>query len=161
MPQLAVISLGSNLGNKNDYLHQGLNFLKSILAEFQTSSIYETEPWGVSGIQPSYYNMVACGYTNLAPEALLKLLAETEGQAGRKNKNTGEARTLDLDIIFMGNLIYQSPTLSIPHPLFSKRNFVLMPLSELLPEFKDPATGIKISDLLEKSTDSSKVKKIN
>ena len=112
------------------------------------SSFFKTEP--AEGVKGSYFlNGAAEIETDLKPGALLKFLKSMEENLGRKkNHKKGDARTIDLDILFYDSLILNKPNLIIPHPGLSKRKFVLEPLSEIAPTFRDPVTKKTVEKLL-------------
>lgn len=102
--------------------------------------------------------------TNLTPHNLLKRLNALEQEMGREHKKTGSeeytSRTLDIDILLWGNSIVNDEELTIPHPRMHLRNFTLVPLNEIAPEFEHPGLELEISKLLEQSTDTLKVQKL-
>ncbi len=121
------------------------------------SRIYESEPFGPVP-QPLYLNMAVRGVTTLEPETLLRFVKGIEQAEGR----TGEGlrwgpRTLDIDIILMGDRVVRRPDLIVPHPAMSERRFCLLPLSEIAADAKVPPDGSTVSDLLERCTDSLEV----
>jgi 2-amino-4-hydroxy-6-hydroxymethyldihydropteridine diphosphokinase len=97
-----------------------------------------------------YLNAVAVGETALTARELLDALLAIEKAYGRERPFPGAARTLDLDLILLGNTLEDSPGLQVPHPRFRERFFVLGPLSEVAPELVDPVTGLKVWQLLRK-----------
>ena len=150
--QTAYVGFGSNLGDSlsilemvKDDINSGKNTeLKKV------SPIYQTRPLDAPGSQDDYINAVFELETSLQPEALLMQLAAIEDRHGRvrgKIKNT--ARTLDLDLLLVGNYSVQSNTLTLPHPRIQQRAFVLFPLFDLSPELEVPGQG-KVRVLLEK-----------
>ena len=112
------------------------------------SSVHETDPVGVPGDQPRFLNAVAVGETTLDARALLGELLGIERDAGRERPYAGAARTLDLDLILFGDAIIDEPRLTVPHPRFRERRFVLEPLAEIVPGLQDPVTGRTIAALL-------------
>ena len=153
-----AIALGSNQGNSLDILESSLNALDLIpgIALEQTSSWYQTKPVGTPQPQPDYFNGCALLSTEQTPEELLAILQATEIQFGRANKGTLQARTLDLDLLLYGDLVLNTPDLTIPHPRMNERAFVLVPLAEIAPLWIEPRSGNKIAKLL-KSVDTSGV----
>jgi 2-amino-4-hydroxy-6-hydroxymethyldihydropteridine diphosphokinase len=128
------IGLGSNLENPVAQVQQALLALQNFPnTEFiAASSLYRTPPLGPQQAQPDFINAVAALDTRLSPDALLSELHAIEQKQGRKR--TGERwgpRTLDLDIILYGDLVLNTPTLTIPHPGLPERDFWLIPLKEL------------------------------
>ncbi len=108
----------------------------------------ETEPIGVPDRQPLFLNAAAVGDTELNADDLFQALREIEATAGRQRLFPGAARTLDLDLILFGAAIRNQPTLTIPHPRFRERRFVLAPLAEIAPDLRDPVTSLTVAELL-------------
>lgn len=154
----AYLSLGSNLGNRGGNLEKALEMLQSGHTRILTfSNVYETEPWGVDG-QNKYLNQVTKTETNLEPPELLEFIQEIEEKCGRKRGNMRyEPRTLDIDILFYNSLIMVSEKLIIPHPLIHQRLFVLIPMSDIAPDFRHPVLGKTITELLARCEDNSSV----
>ena len=120
------------------------------------SSIYQTEAWGPIP-QADFLNQVLLVNTALPPEACLTELLAIEKHFGRERKERWGPRTLDLDILFYGDVIIAESDLSIPHPRIAERKFILTPLAEIAPLFEDPGTGKSMMALLENCPDSSQV----
>ena len=147
---LVHLGLGSNLGNRLDFLNQACRKLESVpLLKFQPSKIYESEPL-LKMQQPNYFNLVVCGLTELTPLELLKKCQQIENQLGRVRKERWGSRKIDIDILSFGDKIVDTDVLKIPHPEMEKRSFVLLPLLELSQEWIHPQTGIGIQILWEK-----------
>lgn len=128
----AVIALGSNLGNRVQYFANALTaFCASSIRVLSTSSIYETDPVGVID-QPCFLNAVCAVETDFAPEALLCRLLEIEAENGRVRTAPNGPRTLDLDLLFFENETRKTAQLILPHPRYLERDFVCVPLNELL-----------------------------
>ena len=120
---------------------------------FQESSVYETAAWGMPEGTPSFLNQVLLFEWPDAPDAeqVLEVLLEVELELGRQ-RNTGpntpyESRTIDLDLLFLGNQIASSDRLDLPHPRMTQRKFVLEPLNELCPHFILQPWGKSVHDL--------------
>jgi 2-amino-4-hydroxy-6-hydroxymethyldihydropteridine diphosphokinase len=143
-----AIALGSNLGDRDSNLRHALTALGHRLDRLAVSSFYDTEPVGV-GDQPRFLNAVATGRSTLAADALLDELLAIEARLGRTRPFPGAPRTVDLDLILYGNAVITTPRLTVPHPRFRERAFVLQPLAEIAGDWLDPMTGRSISDLLE------------
>jgi 2-amino-4-hydroxy-6-hydroxymethyldihydropteridine diphosphokinase len=144
----AAIALGSNLGDRRSHLEFAFTRLRELLANPRTSSLYETAPVGVPNEQPRFLNAAVVGETTLTPRELLKALLSIEGERGRERPYSGAARTLDLDLVLMGERIVDEEGLVVPHPRFRERRFVLEPLAEIAPELRDPVSGQTVGDLL-------------
>jgi len=144
----AAVALGSNLGDRRSHLDYAISRLKATLANLRTSRYYETKPVGAPGPQPLFLNAAAVGYTAADATELLGVLMAIEQERGRERPFQNAARTLDLDLILFGDLVMDTPALTIPHPRFRERRFVLEPLAEIGPELVDPVTGSTVGDLL-------------
>jgi 2-amino-4-hydroxy-6-hydroxymethyldihydropteridine diphosphokinase len=140
----AFVGLGSNLGDREDYLRRALDRLGAA----RVSSIRETEPVGVTD-QPNFLNAVAEVETDLTARELLQLLLEIERELGR-DRSRGQRwgpRTIDLDLLLYGDDVIAEPGLTVPHPRLAERSFVLEPLHELDPELVLP-DGRRVVDLV-------------
>ena len=147
-PTLAAIGLGSNLGDREAHLKYAIHRLADVLANLRASSLLETSPVGVPGLQPLFLNAAAVGEARTSPDELLRALLAIERERGRQRPFAGAARTLDLDLLIYGDLISDQPGLNVPHPRFRERRFVLEPLAEIAPDLRDPVTLLTVRDLL-------------
>ncbi|MFM2126771.1 MAG: hypothetical protein RL287_249 [Actinomycetota bacterium] len=129
----AVIALGSNLGDRESYIQSALKEMATFLTIERVSTLIETKPVGGPS-QGDYLNAVVLGECELEAEELLKKLMEIEKNLGRVREEINGPRTIDLDIISMGDLVIQSENLSLPHPRAHLRRFVLEPWLEVDPE---------------------------
>ena len=154
------IGIGSNLGNREENLDGALESVKRIEGAELTSfsSIYESEPMYLSA-QPDYLNLAAKISTSLSPLILLEALLLIESEMGRKRELKYGPRVIDLDILFFGEQIVDSESLTIPHPLLYDRLFVLKPLSEIAGELICPVRQKTVSELLKLSNDNSRISK--
>ena len=145
----AVVAIGSNLGDRRAAIRFAVERLELLLSSALLSDIIETEPEGV-GLQdqPLYLNAVVVGETSLGARALLESLQQIEADFGRERPFAGAPRTLDLDLVLLGDEVLDEPDLQLPHPRFRERFFVLGPLAELAPDIRDPVTGLKVTELL-------------
>jgi 2-amino-4-hydroxy-6-hydroxymethyldihydropteridine diphosphokinase len=145
----AVIALGSNLGDRHAAIRFAVERLQPLLSSAALSDIIETEPEG-TGLQdqPLYLNAVVVGETSLDASKLLESLLQIERDFGRERPFPGAARTLDLDLVLLGDQVLDEPGLQLPHPRFRERFFVLGPLAELAPDMRDPVSGLRIWELL-------------
>lgn len=144
----AYLSLGSSEGDRQGYLDKALKMLDetSGIKVKKVSKYIETAPYG--GVAKNkFLNCAAEIETYLSPNQLLLEIHRIEAACGRVRKEHWGDRTLDIDIIFFGNEIIFSQDLIIPHPEYSKRDFVVKPLKEIAPEFICPDKKIKIKDL--------------
>ncbi len=152
MTAICYIALGSNLGNREDNLHQALAAIAELPGTQveRVSPFILTTPVGGPAGQEDYCNAAARLTTELSPEELLKALAGVEQKLGRFR--TGEIRhgprLIDLDILFYNDLILEKPELTIPHPRLHERLFVLRPMAEIAPNLIHPRMGKSIMELL-------------
>src|SRR4030042_1512388 len=123
----AFLSLGSNLGNREENLDMALKLLSERMRMGKVSSIYDTEPIG-NVSQPRFLNLACEVFTRLTPEGLLALVKGIESKMGRYSRS-GEPRVIDIDIILYGDKAVDTPELVIPHPEMHHRSFVLIPLA--------------------------------
>lgn len=152
-----AIALGSNLGNPLDILENALKAIANIpgIDLTATSSWYQTLPIGPP--QPDYLNGCAVLEVKQKPEELLTILQAIELQFGRIRKEKWGARTLDLDILLYGDLVINTPKLTIPHAQLKDRAFVLVPLAEIAPNWIEPVSKKAIAQLA-KDVDCTGVK---
>jgi 2-amino-4-hydroxy-6-hydroxymethyldihydropteridine diphosphokinase len=131
-----------------------------VLGAVRASSLYRTEPLGPAG-QPWYVNAVAELRTRLDPGPLLERLQALERRAGRPLRPLRwSPRVLDLDLLLCGDLVIQTPRLTLPHPELGRRRFVLEPLAELAPGLREPLQGARVRDLLRGLDDPLRVEKL-
>jgi len=157
----AILSLGSNVGNRLHHLAQAKGELaKEGFRIAKQSSIYETAAWGNED-QDDFYNEVIELETKFSAKELMQSILHIEQSMGRIRKQKWEARIIDIDILFFNDEIIHSDNLTIPHPHLHKRKFILIPLNEILPETIHPILKKTISTLLHELDDSLQVKKIN
>jgi 2-amino-4-hydroxy-6-hydroxymethyldihydropteridine diphosphokinase len=142
------LALGSNLGDRERHLRLARESLAPDVRVIRASTIYETPPWGVTE-QPSFLNQVLLAESDLPPRALLHFLKERERALGRVPTFRYGPRVIDIDILFYDDILLESPDLVIPHPRIPERAFVLVPMAELAPEFRHPALGKTMQELLD------------
>ena len=145
-----AIALGSNLGDRRAHLDYAVSRLRESISNLRVSSYHETEPVGVAGRQPAFLNAAAVGDTQASAREILAALLAIERERGRERPFQNAARTLDLDLILLGTLVTDGAELTIPHPRFRERRFVLEPLAEIAPDLVDPVTGSTVGELLER-----------
>ena len=147
-----AVALGSNLGDREAYLRSALAALASSVHQLRVSTFHDTAPVGV-GPQPTFLNAAAVGETSMSARSLLDTLLAIERDLGRERPFAGAPRTLDLDLILYGETVLdEAPSLIVPHPRFRERRFVLEPLSEIAPDWRDPVTGRTVEELLRNLT---------
>lgn len=146
------IGLGTNLGDRAANLAQARAMLAGLLNNPVFSRVYESEPVGYTD-QPLFLNQVAAGETGLLPAALLGRLKTIEREMGREATFPGGPRLIDLDLLFYDDWVMAADGLIVPHPRLRERSFVLAPLHELAPEFRDPLTGVTIGGLWTQKAD--------
>jgi 2-amino-4-hydroxy-6-hydroxymethyldihydropteridine diphosphokinase len=144
----AAIALGSNLGDRRAHLDYAVRRLSEFLRDLRVSSYIDTEPVGMPPAAPPFLNAAAVGETTLSPRALLDALLDIERARGRERPFVNAPRTLDLDLVLFGDAVVEEPGLTVPHPRFRGRRFVLEPLAEIAPGLVDPVSGRSIADLL-------------
>lgn len=177
------ILLGSNRGNREEYLAMALEMIASEdVRVVRYSSVYESPPWGFDD-QVSFLNQAAELETALTAEQLMPYLHAIEARLGRvrpsggcgctvsftgltdtpqsaKKANGYDGRTMDIDILFYGNRLVFTEDLMIPHPRLHERRFTLMPMEELAPQFQHPVLKRSISELIALCSDTSRVIKL-
>jgi 2-amino-4-hydroxy-6-hydroxymethyldihydropteridine diphosphokinase len=157
--QTVYLSLGSNIGNREEALQRAIRFLDSGDLRIQRlSPVYETSPVGLIS-QPWFLNMVVEAQTSLFPMRLLQRVLHTERKMGRRRSVPQGPRVIDIDILFYGNFVVETEQLKIPHPRAAGRRFVLEPLAELAPDLRHPVNHRTVRDLLS-ATVSQKVHKV-
>jgi len=146
--KVVYLGLGSNVGDREAQLQEALGKLEAPDLRLQrVSSVYETEPIGLRE-QAWFLNLAAEFRTDLFPKQLLHRIQRVERELGRKRVVLNGPRTIDIDILLYGNAVINAGELTVPHPRYRERRFVLEPLAELNPSLRDPVTGRSVAELL-------------
>jgi len=154
---IVYLALGSNLGDREEHFRSALRGLAAHGIEvIQCASLYSTEPREVLD-QPWFLNTVVQATTDLTPDALLIACLKIEQDNHRERDQLKGPRTLDIDILFYGDAVIHKPGLTIPHPRFADRRFVLAPIAEIAPEYTDPHAGKTMRQWLAECTDTATV----
>ena len=147
---IVYLSLGSNLGDRVGYLQQATSLLSAVndISIVTTSSFYESEPWQMNS-ENWFVNAIIQISTTLSPENLLLECQRIEYQLGRKRDLAKgyTDRTIDIDILFYDNIILNTPELTIPHKLFHRRAFLMVPMLEIAQDFVHPLFNKTITEL--------------
>ena len=147
-----AIALGSNLGDREAFLRGAAGaFALEFLERASGSSIYETEPWGISD-QPKYLNAVIVGWSEWKPPAILNFLKQIERDLGRKATVRYGPREIDLDLLAYGEFTWKSEGLVVPHERLAEREFVLVPFAEVWPDWRHPILGKTAGEILAAGT---------
>ncbi len=148
--------LGSNLGDRIDNLLRARNSIQGFSSIITTSSLYQTQAWGNTQ-QPDFLNQIIEISYKKSPHELLVDVLSIENKMGRLRSEKWGPRTMDIDILFFGQLVVTDKNLKIPHPEIAKRRFTLLPLVEIAPEFIHPVSGKTSKQMLADCTDHSAV----
>ena len=151
------LQLGSNIGDRLGNLDQSIKIITERIGNvLEKSSVYESTPWGVEN-QRNFLNQVLFVKSNFDPYTILDLVLQIEKDMGRIRIEKWGERIIDIDILFIDDLIIESENLCIPHEFIAKRKFVLQPMCEIAPRFIHPKLNKTISQLLEECIDDEKV----
>ena len=148
---LAAISMGANLGDRLGTLREAVRRLEELGCLRALSHLYETDPVGPVD-QDSFYNAMAVLETDLGAEALMGRLLDIEKELGRVRGLRWGPRTIDLDLILHGDTGIHTAMVTVPHPRYRERRFVIEPLVEVWPGASDP-DGVRLADLLPQVAD--------
>ncbi len=154
------VAVGSNLGDREFLIRKAVEAMRDLPRTIvvRVSSLYDTDPVGDVD-QPAFLNAVVWLETTLEPRELLWQLLLIEKRMGRVRSQRWGPRPIDLDLLFYGEDAVDEPDLKIPHPEAHRRAFVLLPLSELDPEFVHPSTGESIRKMIKKLPPNPPVRK--
>jgi 2-amino-4-hydroxy-6-hydroxymethyldihydropteridine diphosphokinase len=149
MKKLVYLSLGSNLGDREKYLREAISRLGDLGVIKQVSAFYETQPVEVQTEQPWFLNCALAMETELVPLEFLRGMLAVEQSMGRIRTKPKGPRTIDIDIVFFGDDVLNTPELTIPHPAMHQRRFVLEPLAEIAPALMHPVLKRTVQELLD------------
>jgi 2-amino-4-hydroxy-6-hydroxymethyldihydropteridine diphosphokinase len=146
---VAYIAFGSNVGDRAQALSSASDRLGRLGRVVARSSVYETEPVGYRD-QPAFLNAVLALDTQLEPLPLLQALLAIERELGRDRSHgvTNGPRTVDLDLLLIGDSVVAQEALTLPHPALAERRFVLAPLAEIAPQLRHPQSNQTMAELL-------------
>jgi 2-amino-4-hydroxy-6-hydroxymethyldihydropteridine diphosphokinase len=155
---VVILGLGSNLGNRFDYLGAAVWKLTFLLEDLLVSGVWESAPLMAPGAPEKevgpYLNMVMAGKCSMAPEDLLFEVKELERELGRKPRGLWCSREIDIDVLAIDDMVIETPELCVPHREMLKRDFVMVPLAEILPDWKYPVKGdfhqLTVLDIIKK-----------
>ncbi|KAA6338902.1 2-amino-4-hydroxy-6-hydroxymethyldihydropteridine diphosphokinase [termite gut metagenome] len=144
------LGLGSNLGNKEQNLHNTIQKTEKRIGKLVSlSAFYVTTPWGFIS-KNDFLNAVVCIDSPLQPLEILEETQKIEHEMGRMNKSTNGIyydRPIDIDILLYGNRIVETEKLILPHPLMTQRLFVMQPLAEIAPDMIHPVLGTTMREI--------------
>lgn len=155
------LSLGSNLGNREQHLSDALEEIRSICTVEAQSSVYETEPVAMLDDADPFLNMAVGIHTPDDPPLLLVQLKRIEKKLGRKQATHRHSRSIDIDIVLYREFAYEDHTVRVPHPALAFRRFVLEPLNEIAPMAVHPVLERTVASLLRNCRDRHRVTKFD
>ena len=159
--ETCYVLFGSNMGDREEIFDQSCLLINYRCGHVvQVSSAYESEPWGFEADR-WFLNRVIVVETDLAPEEMLRQLLDIEAQLGRVRHPDAvgySSRTADLDILYFGDRVIHSPTLTVPHPRLHLRRFALVPMCEIAPEMVHPVLHQTQSELLRLCPDQGQIR---
>lgn len=157
MPE-AFLGIGSNIGERISFIENSIREIGNIPSTeiMRISSVYETEPWGNTD-QEYFLNCVLKVKTGLTAYNLLDEIKAIEIRTGRVNSGKWNEREIDIDLLFYGKEIISTDKMNIPHLQIEHRNFVLIPLAEISPDYVHPVFNKTVSELLSETKDNLKV----
>ena len=162
MSHVVILGLGGNQGDVKETLQLAINLIENQLGKVNhVSSQYQTKAWGVED-QADFINQAIVLTTLVKPTEVLNTCLEIEQILGRKrgSNRKWKERIIDIDVLFYDNLIIETTALTLPHPYIHKRNFVLYPLTEIIPEYMHPILNKTVVELKKLCKDNLAVIKI-
>lgn len=152
---MVYLALGSNVGDSATNIAHAIKLLESSVTQIKQAPVYISKAVGYTD-QPDFFNTAVSGQTDLEPQALLNFTSDVERQVGRTATFHWGPREIDIDMIFYGEAVIDTPQLTLPHRHFRERDFVLQPLCDLNPSLVDPVSNQTIQALLAKITPEQK-----
>ena len=147
MDHQICLHLGSNMGDRRKHLRRATREIEEKVGKIsRQSAIYQTEAWGETE-QPDFLNQSILANTNLTPHEVLTTILGIEENMGRIREKKWGPRLIDIDLLFYETVILDTPTLTLPHPQISFRNFVLIPTMEIFGDFIHPVFDLSIEEL--------------
>ena len=147
------LNIGSNMGDRRDNLYRAVVALAAGTSGCAVSSIVESEPWGFES-ENRFMNVGISMVSDIAPHEMLDRIHDIErrlGSASHRDADGGYIdRLVDIDIVAIDDLVIDTPTLKVPHPHLPDRDFFLLPMAQLAPDWRHPVTGLTASQMLEK-----------
>ena len=161
MKRAIYLCIGGNLGEREANLEEALEFIDFNFGDVvAVSSIYESEPWGMTDV-PNFLNQVVHIQSELTDKELLEEIADLEEFFGRERSSQGYvSREMDIDVLFIDEEVISTEALQVPHPRISERRFVLEPMAEIAPEFIHPELKQAVEVLLKACSDKGKVTRL-
>lgn len=155
------LGIGGNLGNKSENFKKVYSLIEKNLGKISKySSVYESPPWGFHA-EENFWNQVVIIETDYSPSELLDKIHIVEKEFGRKRKKQQySSREMDIDILYYDDIFTETDNLVIPHPRIHQRLFVLIPLTEIAPQFKHPLFRLTSIQMFENCKDKSVIKKV-
>ncbi|MDD3877068.1 MAG: 2-amino-4-hydroxy-6-hydroxymethyldihydropteridine diphosphokinase [Bacteroidales bacterium] len=164
MTQRAILLLGSNIGERTEFIKLAVKMIKQNIGAVELlSHMYETEPWGFECPQ-WFVNQAISVKTNLSSEQLLNTVHIIEHELGRQRMEGNRSyapRSIDIDILFYGQEVIETPFLTIPHPEIENRKFALLPLMDIAPNYVHPLSHKTVLDMYKDCPDNSIVNILN
>ncbi len=157
----AILLIGGNLGDRTGNLRKAVQLIAETAGEVvKTSALYQTAPWGAVD-QPDYLNQGLEIRTEMDALTLLHTLLEIERKIGRIRQEKWGSRVIDIDLIFFNDSILALPDLKLPHPRMHLRQFVLVPLQEIIPDYVHPVFQQTVSELAASCQDTLPAIRLN
>jgi len=155
------LGLGSNQGDRRDNIEKAVIFLQSCGRVLRRSALYETTALGMPGAA-LFYNLSLALESRLSPPDLLAACKEHEASQGRDLANSHyQSRPIDIDILLAGDLVLETPELTVPHPRLAGRGFVLVPLFEIAPKLVHPVEKLTVARLLSRLRGQEKIRRLD